>query len=117
VALEVECPRDSLLVLRDNHYPGWVVRVDGAIRQIETVHPALRAVGVPKGRHRVVFSFEPASFRRGATISLASIVLTMTSFVISRLSKAGHDWQGRIEGVPKKRIGGETRWGERCHWR
>lgn len=87
VVMEVECPRESLLVLRDNSYPGWVARVDDAIRPIEIAHPTMRAVGVPTGSHRVVFRFEPESFRRGATISLVSLVLTIASLATSRLIK------------------------------
>ena len=78
VELEVESPQAGLLVLMDNHYPGWVARVDAETRPIQEIYPASRAVAVLAGKHRVDFRYEPPAFRRGLLISTAALFLVLT---------------------------------------
>jgi uncharacterized membrane protein YfhO len=63
------------LVLADVWYPGWVASVDGQPADVRRADFLFRAVAIPDGCRRVVFSFEPASYLRGRLISLVSLAL------------------------------------------
>jgi hypothetical protein len=73
VVVEATARRPSELVLADLHYPGWKVTVDSAEAPLHRVDYLLRGTTLPTGRHRVVFSYEPASWRIGWIVSLAAI--------------------------------------------
>ncbi len=76
VRVAVEPARDALLVLADAYYPGWKAFVDGAERPIHRVDHVLRGVVVHPGDREVVFEYRPDSFRLGAALSLAALVVT-----------------------------------------
>lgn len=69
VEIQVDAPREGLLVLTDTHYPGWRAHLGESELSIFRAHGLHRAVQVPAGRHRVTFEYVPGSFRRGAVIS------------------------------------------------
>ena len=73
VELEVRAEAPGWLVLSEIHDPGWRVRVDGAERPALRADHVLRAVEVGPGDRRVVFTYEPASFRVGAFLSLLAL--------------------------------------------
>jgi hypothetical protein len=76
VVVDVDAPEDGYLVLADTFYPGWTASVDGRPTEIARANVAVRAVGVPAGRHRVVFEFEAPAFYRGLLVtSVAGTVL------------------------------------------
>jgi hypothetical protein len=54
---DVDLRRRSVVVLAASFDPGWRVRVDGHPASTEMVSPALVAVTVPAGRHRVTFTY------------------------------------------------------------
>jgi hypothetical protein len=62
------------LVLADPAYPGWHVSVDGHAARA-TTDGLFRAVTVPAGRHRVIWTFRPATLRAGLALSVASLVV------------------------------------------
>ena len=68
---------DRFLVLSEVFYPGWKALVDGAEVEIHRTDYALRGVKVPLGAHKIEFLYEPASFKRGATISGLGVVLLL----------------------------------------
>jgi hypothetical protein len=74
--LEVEADGPALVVMSDNHYPGWRAYVDGEERRILRSHFTFRAVEVPAGRSMVEFRFEPASVTYGSWLAgLAAAIL------------------------------------------
>lgn len=80
VVLQAEGP--GLLVLADAIYPGWGASLDGVNQPIQTYQGVLRAVQLPAGMHRVVFSFRPILVFVGWGISIASgILITLLVFI------------------------------------
>jgi hypothetical protein len=75
VQISAQANCKSLLVLADSDDPGWSVTVDGQSVEKITVFHALRGVVVPKGNHRVEWSYSPPGFRPG--LSLAGIGLVL----------------------------------------
>ena len=73
VEVEVAAARRSLLVLSDQHYPGWRATLDGAPVDLVRVDLALRGVVVPAGRHTVRFLFVPARAGLGAGVALLGL--------------------------------------------
>jgi len=59
VELVTTSTAESLLVLHDLHYPGWIAEVDGKPTPILRAAVLFRAVVVPAGRHQVTFRFDP----------------------------------------------------------
>lgn len=62
----------SLLVLGDNHYPGWSASVDGRSAPLLRADYNLRAVQLDGGTHTVRFSYRPKSVLYGMIVSLLS---------------------------------------------
>jgi hypothetical protein len=68
----------SLLVLADNHYPGWSATVDDQRASLLRVNYNLRGVALDPGQHVVRFSYRPKSVQKGLLISfLAALFLVV----------------------------------------
>ncbi|HEY0431313.1 MAG TPA: YfhO family protein, partial [Pyrinomonadaceae bacterium] len=63
----------SILVLSENHYPGWRAYVDGKSVDVIRVDYNLRGVAVPAGNHLVKFVYQPKSVILGLMISLLTL--------------------------------------------
>jgi hypothetical protein len=72
VHVDAELDGDGLLVLTEQHFPGWVVRVDGIERPLLQADGIFRGVVLEAGRHAVVFRYEPQSLRRGLLVAAAA---------------------------------------------
>jgi hypothetical protein len=81
--IAVRAAGPGLLVLSEIGYPGWRVEIDGEPAELQTVHEVLRAVDLPAGEHRVVFSFRPWTFFTGAALS----VLALAALIYLRLRR------------------------------
>ncbi|MFA6053920.1 MAG: YfhO family protein [Thermodesulfovibrionales bacterium] len=81
IVVENDCP--GLLVLSETYYPGWEASVDYSNK-----HDAIRTnyyfmgTSIPKGKHIVLFEFNPKSFRIGFAVSLAGLVGAFCIFLI-----------------------------------
>lgn len=75
VEVAVRAEQASLLVLADTDYPGWAAQIDGRPAAIERWNGLLRAVAVPAGEHRVVFTYSPHSVQAGYAVSLLSLLV------------------------------------------
>jgi Bacterial membrane protein YfhO len=69
VEVEVDAKGPAYLVLADTFDPGWSATVDGRPSPIRPAFAAFRAIFVEGGRHRVVFTYEPAGFRVGLLVT------------------------------------------------
>jgi hypothetical protein len=74
VRMRVELDGDALLVLAEQHFPGWHVEVDGARRDLLCVDSILRGVALGAGEHRVVFSYSPTSLSAGFVLAGIGLV-------------------------------------------
>ena len=74
VVMQAEAGPAGYLVLADVWYPGWRCQIDGRPVPLYRADYLFRGVALPEGEHTVVFSFEPASYRIGRTISLIAAI-------------------------------------------
>ena len=81
VAIEASAGRASELVLSDTYYPGWHATVDGRPAPVDRVDYMFRGVALGAGRHRVVFSYDPSSFRVGWVVSLGASLVVAAAVV------------------------------------
>lgn len=74
VEIDVTLERPGLLVLADAYYPGWTASVDGRPATILRTNRAMRGVSLETGAHHLVFSYEPASVKLGAALSVIGLI-------------------------------------------
>jgi uncharacterized membrane protein YfhO len=72
VTIDAALQRPGYLVLADTYYPSWKAFVDGQPWPVLRANYAFRAVALPAGYHRVIFRYEPVSFRLGLSLSGAT---------------------------------------------
>lgn len=89
VVIDAGAEHQTLLVLNDTFYPGWVARVDGAEVEIYHANYLFRGVFLEPGTHHVEFSYEPVSFKLGLAAAAAGLMLLTGAFFISRRKRAG----------------------------
>jgi len=73
VRMETEAPNATILRFADLYFPGWHAAVDGAETPILRADHGFRAIVVPAGAHRVVWSYESDALRLGTAISIAAV--------------------------------------------
>jgi len=85
--VETESVSPAILVLSENHYPGWRAYVDGKSVEVMRVDYNLRGVAVPAGSHLVRFIYQPKSVLVGLVVSLLALasLLLWASGVGARL--------------------------------
>jgi hypothetical protein len=75
VVIEANLQKAGYLVLADTFDPGWSATVDGEPAAIRPAYVAFRAVYLKGGPHTVVFTYRPAGFTLGLTITVSGLVL------------------------------------------
>ncbi len=76
VVIETESRSGAWLVLKDLGYPGWSARIDD--RLVEADVDGFRTVHVPRGVHRVTWTYRPRSVLVGAALSLLTLFVLAT---------------------------------------
>ena len=71
----VSLAQAGYLLQREAWYPGWRARVDGADVPVLQADSLFRAVALAPGDHDVEVYFDSSSFKRGALLSLAAVVV------------------------------------------
>jgi hypothetical protein len=77
VELETSSPRAGYVVLTDTLRPGWRAEVDGEPAPVLRAQRTFRAVSVPAGEHRIVFSYRPTSLVVGGLLSGLGLFTTL----------------------------------------
>ncbi len=70
VEVKTQSAAPAILVLSENHYPGWRAYVDGQSVEVMRVDYNLRGVALSAGSHLVTFVYQPKSVLVGLVISL-----------------------------------------------
>lgn len=87
VRLEVRSEGEALLVLADNYFPGWEVRVDDQEGEILEATAAFRAVPLKRdGVQTVTFIYSPASFYQGIYLAMAALAVCLLLVIWPRLT-------------------------------
>lgn len=78
----VDAPKEGVVLLMQQHAPGWSVTVDGVEAGGIVVQDVFRGVQVTRGVHEIVWRYHPRPLYHGLVISLLSVIaLTVSSFV------------------------------------
>jgi hypothetical protein len=84
VVIDVDGEAAGFLVLADVWFPGWRCTVDEESYPIYRANFLFRAVEVPAGTHRVVFTFTPASYYWGRIISsVVAVTLLLLGLIVT----------------------------------
>lgn len=84
LAIETNSDRQTVLVVSEIHYPGWVAQLDGAKTPIHQTDFLLRGVIVPAGKHRIEMAYRAPQARNGAIISLLTLGLIAGIWIRTR---------------------------------
>jgi hypothetical protein len=85
VILETDSTKPSFLVVSEIYYPGWKATIDNRPAEIYKTDYVLRGLFVDKGKHRIIFSFEPTRLKPALFLALVAILLIILSaFFIDR---------------------------------
>lgn len=74
VTVKTKSTAPAILVLSENHYPGWRAYLDGNLVETLRLDYNLRGVTVPAGEHSIVFAYRPKSVLIGLAISLLTLI-------------------------------------------
>ncbi|HEX3279820.1 MAG TPA: YfhO family protein [Pyrinomonadaceae bacterium] len=74
VEVQTSSETSGILVLSENHFPGWHVYVDGQAAEMLRVDYDLRGVTLPQGGHVVSFVYRPVSVVIGLAVSLLTLI-------------------------------------------
>jgi len=81
--LDATLETPGIVVLSDVYYPGWKLTIDGQPVPILRVNRMMRGAAVPSGKHRLVYHYDPSSFRVGRAVSVGGLVALVVFGIIS----------------------------------
>ena len=80
--IDVNAPRDGVVVLRQQPAPGWRVTVDGKRAEPLVVDEVFRGVSVTRGRHEILWTYRPWSLFIGAAVTIITLAtMQIVAFV------------------------------------
>lgn len=93
VRFDATVASDTLVVLSEVAYPGWVAEIDGEPADLLTADHALRAIVVPAGEHVVTLRYDSPATRLGLVISAATLTVVVGAWLVaiwrSRVGRPG----------------------------
>jgi hypothetical protein len=91
ISIEAHADAPGWLVLTDIWYPGWSCSVDDTEETVYRANFLFRAVQVAPGRHEIVFTFAPRSYRLGKLVSAMALAVVGALCLLAYFSR----WRGR----------------------
>jgi hypothetical protein len=82
--LHIDTPRDGLLVCSESNMPGWTATIDGTPTRILAANYAFRAIEIPRGTHKIRFTYQPPGWRTGIAISVVGAVICVIGLMVRR---------------------------------
>lgn len=78
--------QDEILILADQYEDGWKAEIDGNNTKISRANLIFRAIKVPSGIHRIIFTYYPKSFDIGLKIAIVSLffIFILSIYLIKR---------------------------------
>lgn len=84
VRVVVSAPADGVLLVAQQDAPGWRVRVDGMEREKLAAAGILLGVPLKRGRHEVIWQYDPPSLRAGIVMTLITALSLQLSMFVKR---------------------------------
>ena len=82
---------EQLALFSEMYYPyGWVARVNDKEQEILRVNYVLRGLLLPKGKHEIVFSFEPEVVKKGGLYSLIGYLFFIGLLILGWFVRKKH---------------------------
>jgi len=75
IVLEAQAETPCYLITNEIYYPGWKVKINGTEKTILKINNLFRGVYLDKGKHEIIFSYYPRSYKIGKTITLSVLFL------------------------------------------
>ena len=80
----VTAPSDGVLLVAQQDAEGWSVQVDGVRRGKVSAAGILLAVTLTKGRHEVIWQYDPPSLREGILMTIITALALQLSIFVKR---------------------------------
>lgn len=87
LTIETNADKRAALIVSETNYPGWEATIDGQPATIFNADYLLRGVIVPEGKHRVQMRYTAPAARRGAIISVLTLLTLIGMTIFSRFRK------------------------------
>ena len=87
LVIDTNAETATVLVISEVNYPGWIATVDGASAPIHATDFLLRGVVLPAGSHRVEMRYTAPAARKGALISVCTLLIIGGLLVYARSTK------------------------------
>ncbi len=81
-SFQMENTEPSVLVFLQNYYPGWKASIDGKETAIEKANITFMCIQVPKGRHSILFHYQPALIKYAWYVSFFCLITVL--IILSR---------------------------------
>ncbi|MCJ7472828.1 MAG: YfhO family protein, partial [Actinobacteria bacterium] len=81
VTLEIKSEGDCFLVFSDNYYPEWKAYIDDIETEIYRTNGIVKGVYIPKGTHKLEFSYIPGYFWLTTIVSLVSLAMVIMCII------------------------------------
>jgi hypothetical protein len=85
INVNVETDRNGILVFSEMFYPGWIATVDDIETPVLRTDYNLRGIYVSAGKHNILMEYKPVPFRRGALITICTLLVCAVGSMFSLL--------------------------------
>jgi hypothetical protein len=84
LVIETKAERPRFLVISEINYPGWIALIDQQPAILFTTDYLLRGLALPAGQHRIELRYQAPGIRKGAWISLLTLLSLFTAWWIGK---------------------------------